>query len=74
MVYFVADVLDTETGSSYGIAILGKVVTIVPLSNPHPFSLMKLVGRIQEILGEGEISFVDGVTGEETKLVELGSE
>lgn len=56
--YFAANLCDYNDGSSFGITALCKVVTITPIMIASPQSSWKLANRIQEILGDGEISSV----------------
>jgi len=53
--YFVANVSDYGDGSSFGVTVLGKIVTITPIIRATPQSAWRLTNRIQEILGDGEI-------------------
>lgn len=53
--YFVANVCDYEDGSSFGVAILGNAITITPLTRASPQAVWKLLNKIQELLGDGEI-------------------
>jgi hypothetical protein len=53
--YFVANLNDYGDGSSFGVTVLGKVVTITPIIKATPQSAWKLTNRIQEILGDGDI-------------------
>lgn len=57
--YFVATLSDYDEGSSFGITILGDVVTITPISKGSPEASWKLTEKIQEILGDGNIINVD---------------
>jgi hypothetical protein len=59
--YFAGDLYDCEDGSSFGVAILGDVVTITPATNVTPQGVSRLLSKTQEILGDGEI--VDVKTG-----------
>jgi hypothetical protein len=54
--YFVAQLCDYRDGSSFGMTMLGELITITPLLRANPHSLMKLSNRIQEYLGEGVIA------------------
>ena len=53
--YFAGDLCDCEDGSSFGVAILGDVVTITPATNVTPQGVSRLLSKTQEILGDGEI-------------------
>jgi hypothetical protein len=53
--YFVADLCDYEDGSSFGVTILGNSITVTPVTRATPSAVWKLLGEIQEILGDGEI-------------------
>jgi len=53
--YFVANLNDYGDGSSFGVTVLGKVVTITPIIKATPQSAWRLTNRIQEILGDGDI-------------------
>lgn len=53
--YFVADLCDYQDGSSFGVAILGNSITVTPVTRATPSAISKLLGEIQEILGDGEI-------------------
>jgi hypothetical protein len=53
--YFVADLCDYQDGSSFGVAILGNSITVTPVTRATPSAVWKLLGEIQEILGDGEI-------------------
>jgi len=56
--YFAADLCDCEDGSSFGVAALGNSVTVTPFSRGTPSAVWKLLNRIQEIMGDGEITDV----------------
>jgi len=53
--YFVANVSDYGDGSSFGVTVLGKAVTITPIIRATPQSAWRLTNCLQEILGDGEI-------------------
>jgi hypothetical protein len=53
--YFVADLCDYQDGSSFGVAILGNSITVTPVTRATSSAIWKLLGEIQEILGDGEI-------------------
>ena len=53
--YFVADLCNYQDGSSFGIAILGNSITVTPVTRATSSAVWKLLGEIQEILGDGEI-------------------
>jgi len=53
--YFVANVCDYRDGSSFGVTVLGNLVTITPIIKATPQATWKLVDRIQEVLGDGEV-------------------
>jgi hypothetical protein len=53
--YYVADLCDYQDGSSFGIAILGNSITVTPVTRATPSAVWKLIGEIQQILGDGEI-------------------
>ena len=54
--YFVADLLDYYDGSSFGLTVLDNKVTISPMLRTTNSALWKLTGRIQDVLGEGDIT------------------
>lgn len=56
--YFAANICDYQDGSSFGITALGNIVTITPISRATPSAIWKLTDKIQELLGDGEISGV----------------
>ena len=56
--YFVANLCDYEDGSSFGITALGNVITVTPVTRATPQAVWRLLNKIQEILGDGEISDV----------------
>jgi len=56
--YFVADLCDYRDGSSFGVAILGNAVTLTPMARATSFAVWRLVGEVQEILGDGDIAEV----------------
>jgi hypothetical protein len=56
--YFVANLCDYEDGSSFGITALGNVMTVTPVTRATPQAVWRLLNKIQEILGDGEISEV----------------
>lgn len=58
--YFVAILCDYQDGSSFGVTALGKSVTITPITRGSPQATWKLTNRIQEILGDGEITSISG--------------
>ncbi|MDH5374856.1 MAG: hypothetical protein OEZ21_00700 [Candidatus Bathyarchaeota archaeon] len=53
--YFVADLCDYEDGSSFSVAILGDSITVTPITRATPSAVWRLVDKIQEIMGDGEI-------------------
>jgi len=53
--YFVANLCDYEDGSSFGVAILGNAITITPITRASPQAVWRLLNKIQELLGDGEI-------------------
>jgi len=57
--YFVANLCDYEDGSSFGVAVLGNAVTVTPLTRATPAAVSRLLHRIQEIMGDGDISSVE---------------
>jgi len=57
--YFVTTLSDYDEGSSFGVTILGDIVTITPISKGSPEAAWKLTEKIQEILGDGIIRNVD---------------
>ena len=57
--YFAADLCDYGDGSSFGIAILGNAVTVTPLTRATPAAVSRLLHRIQEIMGDGDIASVE---------------
>lgn len=58
--YFVAILCDYQEGSSFGVTALGKSVTITPITKGTSQATWKLTNRIQEILGDGEITSILG--------------
>ena len=56
--YFVANLCDYDEGSSFGVAILGNMVTVTPVTRATPQAVWRLLNKIQEILGDGEITDV----------------
>jgi len=56
--YFAANICDYQDGSSFGITALGNTVTITPISRATPSAIWKLTDKIQELLGDGELSSV----------------
>ena len=56
--YFAANVCDYQDGTSFGITALGKKVTIAPISRATPSAVWKLTNKIQELLGDGELSSI----------------
>lgn len=56
--YFAANVCDYQDGTSFGITALGNKVTIAPISRATPSAVWKLTNKIQELLGDGELSSV----------------
>jgi hypothetical protein len=58
--YFVANVCDYQDGSSFGVAALGNSVTITPITRGSHQATWKLTNRLQEILGDGEITSILG--------------
>lgn len=54
--YFVATICDYKDGSSFGVTALGNIVTITPISRAAPSAVWKLTNRIQELLGDGQLS------------------
>lgn len=53
--YYVADLLDHEEGSSFGLTVLGREITISPMYRTTNASLWKLTEIIQTVLGEGSV-------------------
>jgi HEPN domain-containing protein len=53
--YLAVDLLDYHDGSSFGLTILGNKVTISPMLKTTNSALWKLSGKIQDVLGGGEI-------------------
>lgn len=53
--YFVADLCDYEDGSSFGIVILGNSITVTPITRATPSAVWRLVDKIQDIMGDGDI-------------------
>jgi len=60
--YFVANVCDYYEGSSFGVTVLGKIVTITPITRAATQAVWKLTNKIQELLGDGEIVEVGKVS------------
>lgn len=56
--YFVADLCDYKDGSSFGVAILGNSITVTPVTRAAPSAVWRLVDKIQDIMGDGEIADV----------------
>lgn len=56
--YFVANLCDYKDGSSFGVAILGNSVTVTPITRATPAAVWRLLDKIQEIMGDGEIADV----------------
>lgn len=54
--YFMADLCDCEDGSSFSIAVLGNSITVTPFARGTSSAVWRLLDRIQEIMGDGEIS------------------
>ncbi len=57
--YFVADLLDHQDGSSFGLTVLGNVITISPMLRTTSTSLWRLTEIIQTLLGEGKIAVAE---------------
>lgn len=58
--YFVANVCDYQDGSSFGVTALGNSVTITPITKGSHQATWRLTNRLQEILGDGEITSILG--------------
>lgn len=58
--YFVANVCDYQDGSSFGVTALGNSVTITPITRGSHQATWKLTNRLQEIIGDGEITSILG--------------
>jgi hypothetical protein len=58
--YFAANVCDYLDGSSFGVTALGDRVTITPITKGSHQSAWKLTNRLQEILGDGQITSIMG--------------
>jgi len=56
--YFVADLCDYKDGSSFGVAILGNSITVTPVTRATPSAVWRLIDKIQDIMGDGEIADV----------------
>ena len=56
--YFVANLCDYEDGSSFGVAILGNSITVTPVTRATSAAVWRLLAKIQEIMGDGEITDV----------------
>ena len=56
--YFVANLCDYEDGSSFGVAVLGNLITVTPVTRATPQAVWRLLNKVQEILGDGEIADV----------------
>ncbi len=54
--YFAANICDYQDGSSFGVTVLGNIITITPLSRATPSAVWKLTNKIQELLGDGKLS------------------
>jgi len=57
--YFVANLCDYDDGSSFSVAILGNIVTVTPFTRATPQAIWRILHKIQEILGDGEIADVE---------------
>jgi hypothetical protein len=53
--YYVANLCDYQDGSSFGLTILGKAITITPMLRSTSYASWTLTDRIQRVIGEGEI-------------------
>lgn len=51
--YFAAELLDPEEGSSFGLTLYDKVVTVTPMLRTTRPALWRLTTNIQSVLGEG---------------------
>jgi hypothetical protein len=58
--YFAANVCDYLDGSSFGVTALGDQVTITPITKGSHQATWKLTNRLQEILGDGQITSIMG--------------
>jgi len=56
--YFAANICDYQDGSSFGVTALGNILTITPLSRATPAAVWKLTNKIQELLGDGNLSSI----------------
>jgi len=56
--YFAANICDYQDGSSFGVTVLGNILTITPLSRATPAAVWKLTNKIQELLGDGNLSSI----------------
>ncbi|MGD0328963.1 MAG: hypothetical protein ABSB40_00785 [Nitrososphaeria archaeon] len=56
--YFSADLLDYYDGSSFGLTVLDNTVTITPMLRTTNPALWKLAGKVQDLLGEGNITVI----------------
>jgi len=56
--YFVANIRDYEEGSSFGVTVLGKIITITPITKGTPEAIWRLTENIQNIVGDGVIQNV----------------
>jgi len=56
--YFAANLCDYEDGSSFGVAVLSDTITVTPVTRATPQAVWRLLNKIQEILGDGEIADV----------------
>ena len=56
--YFAANLCDYEDGSSFSVTILGDSIAVTPITRATPTAVWRLLDKIQEIMGDGEIADV----------------
>jgi len=54
--YYAAMLSDYRDGSSFGVTVLGQIVTITPIAPANPPALWRLTSNIQALFGEGEVA------------------